>query len=182
MQAVLVLDRAKVGAQHHVEVTRLGPLATGAAVRADDVLHAVLRHRVAVLLGVGLLELVGAVALVAVEAFDKRIVEHAHVAGGHPHFGRQDDGSVDTDDIRTGDDHGAPPFALDIVFESDAEGAVIPCGTGAAVDFAGGEYKAATFREGYNFIEFGLSHNAPSGLNGLGSNNNRFRIAVYGDR
>ena len=104
------------------------------------------------------------------------------VAGRHPHFGRQNDGSVDTDDIRTGDDHGAPPFALDIVLESDAERAVIPSGTGAAVNFAGGEHEAATLRKGYDFIEFGLSHNAPSGLNGLGSNNNRFRIAVYGDR
>ena len=182
VQAVLVLDRAEVGAQHHVEVARFGPLATGAAVRADDVLHAVFRHLVAVLLGVGFLELVGAVALVAVEALDERIVEHAHVAGRHPHFGRQNDGSVDTDDIRTGDDHGAPPFTLDIVLESDAEGAVIPSGTGATVNFAGGEHEAATLRKGYDFIEFGLSHNAPSGLNGLGSNNNRFRIAVYGDR
>ena len=182
VQAVLVLDRAEVGAQHHVEVARFGPLATGTAVRADDVLHAVFRHLVAVLLGVGFLELVGAVALVAVEALDERIIEHAHVAGRHPHFGRQNDGSVDTDDIRSGDDHGAPPFTLDIVLESDAEGAVIPSGTGAAVNFAGGEHEAATLRKGYDFIEFGLSHNAPSGLNGLGSNNNRFRIAVYGDR
>ena len=35
MQAVLVLDRPEVGAQHHVEVTRFGPLAAGADWRTN---------------------------------------------------------------------------------------------------------------------------------------------------
>ena len=76
VQAVLVLDRPEVGAQHHVEVTRFGPLAAGAALGADDVLETVLGQLVAVLFGVGLLQLVGTLALVALEAFDQRIVEH----------------------------------------------------------------------------------------------------------
>ena len=50
-----------------------------------------------------------------------------------------------------------------------AERTVIPCGTGSAVDFTGGKNKATTLGKGYDFIEFGYSHNAPSGLNGLGS-------------
>jgi hypothetical protein len=32
-----------------------------------------------------------------------------------------------------------------------------------------GKNKATTLGKGYDFIEFGYSHNAPSGLNGLGS-------------
>ena len=169
MQRVLVLDRAEMGAQHHVEVTRFGPVAAGAAVRAHDVLQAVLRQLVAMLFGIGLLKLVGTMALVAVEAFDQRVVEHGHVAGSHPHGRREDDGRVDAHHVTSGDDHGTPPFALDIVLQRDAKRTVIPCGTGSAVDFTGGEHKAATLREGYDFIEFGYSHNAPSGLNGLGS-------------
>ena len=121
------------------------------------------------LFGIGFLKLVGAVALVAVEAFDQRIVEHGHVTGSHPHGRRKNNGRVNAHHVAAGDDHGAPPFALDIVFQGDAEGAVIPCGTGAAIDFAGGEHESAPLGEGYDFIEFGYSHNAPSGLNGLGS-------------
>ena len=37
---------AEVGAQHHVEVARFGPLATGAAVRADEIGRASCRERV----------------------------------------------------------------------------------------------------------------------------------------
>ena len=169
VQGVLVLDRAEVGAQHHVEVARFGPLAAGAAVGAHDVGHAVLRQLVSMLLGVGFLKLVGTLALMAVEALDQRIVEDGHVAGSHPHGGRQDDGGVHAHHVATGDDHGAPPFALDIVLQRHAERTVIPCGTGSAVDFTGGKNKATTLGKGYDFIEFGYSHNAPSGLNGLGS-------------
>ena len=169
VQGVLVLDRAEVGAQHHVEVARFGPLAAGAAVGAHDVGHAVLRQLVSMLLGIGFLKLVGTLALMAVEALDQRIVEDGHVAGSHPHGGRQDDGGVHAHHVATGDDHGAPPFALDIVLQRHAERTVIPCGTGSAVDFTGGKNKATTLGKGYDFIEFGYSHNAPSGLNGLGS-------------
>ena len=121
------------------------------------------------LFGIGFLKLVCTVALVAVEAFDQWIVEHGHVAGSYPHGRRKNDGRVNAHHVATGDDHGTPPFALDIVFQRDAERTVIPRGTGSAVDFTGGKNKATTLGEGYDFIEFGYSHNAPSGLNGLGS-------------
>ena len=168
MQRVLVLDRAEMSAQHHVEVTRFRPLAAHAAIRAHNIGQTVLRHLVAVLFCVGFLQLVGTLALMAVEALDERIIEHGHVAGCNPHFRRQDDGSIHADDIATGDDHGAPPFTLDIVFQRDAERAVIPRGTGAAVDLARGEHEPATLGEGDDFIEFRTSHNAPSGLTVLG--------------
>ena len=169
VQGVLVLDRAEVGAQHHVEVARFGPLAAGSAIRAHDVGHTVLRQLVAMLLGVRFLQLVGALALVAVQTLHQRIVENGHVAGRDPHRSRQDDGGVDAHHVATGDDHGTPPFALDIVLQRHAERTVIPCGAGSAIDFTGGEHKATTLGEGYDFIEFGYSHNAPSGMNGLGS-------------
>ena len=121
------------------------------------------------LLGVRFLQLVGALALVAVQTLHQRIVEDGHVAGCDPHRSRQDDGGVDAHHVATGDDHGTPPFALDIVLQRHAERTVIPCGAGSAIDFTGGEHKATTLGEGYDFIEFGYSHNAPSGMNGLGS-------------
>ena len=136
---------------------------------AHDVGHTVLRQLVAMLLGVRFLQLVGALALVAVQTLHQRIVEDGHVAGRDPHRSRQDDGGVDAHHVATGDDHGAPPFALDIVLQRHAERTVIPCGAGSAIDFTGGEHKATTLGEGYDFIEFGYSHNAPSGMNGLGS-------------
>ena len=169
MQRILVFDRSEVGAQHHVEVARFSPVATGAAIRAHNILETVFRQLVAMLFGIGFLKLIRTVALVAVEAFDQRIVEHGHVAGSHPHSRRKNNGRVNAHHVATGDDHGTPPFALDIVFQRNAERTVIPRGTGSTVDFTGGENKATTLGEGYDFIEFGYSHNAPSGLNGLGS-------------
>ena len=169
VQRVFVFDRSEVGTQHHVEVARFGPVATGATIRAHNILKTVFRQLVAMLFGIGFLKLVCTVALVAVEAFDQWIVEHGHVAGSHPHSRRKNNGRVNAHHIATGDDHGTPPFTLDIVFQRDAERTVIPRGTGSAVDFTGGKNKATTLGEGYDFIEFGYSHNAPSGLNGLGS-------------
>ena len=89
VQARLVLDDAEVGLEHHVELARLGPLALGAAVGADDVGH---RDRVgvldALLLRERLLQVVLAAALVAVEALDERVGEGADVAGGDPRLAR----------------------------------------------------------------------------------------------
>src|SRR6202000_272916 len=66
-EAALVLDWADVRAQHAVEVPRLGELTPDPAVRAVDVVKP-RRRRVAVLLLVRLEEVVGAEAVVAVEA------------------------------------------------------------------------------------------------------------------
>ena len=86
--------------------------AAGAAVGAHDVGHAVPPAACLHAFGVGFLKLVGTLALMAAEALDQRIVEDGHVAGSHPHGGRQDDGGVHAHHVATGDDHGAPPFAL----------------------------------------------------------------------
>lgn len=156
MQTFLRLDRAEVGLEHHVEVARLGPLALGAAVGADDLVH---RHRVRVieaLLGrVGLLHVVLPMPLVAVQALHQRIVEDVYVTGGHPHLARQDDRAVQADDVVTAGDHGLPPLPLDVLLELDTERPVIPCGLGAAVDLSGLVDQATAFRQVRNGVDDG---------------------------
>ena len=142
VHVVLRLDRAEERLQHHVEVTRLGPLAAGAAVRARDVGQPVLR-RLAVLGLVRLFELVGAVPLVAVQALDERVGEHVQVAGGLPHLRGEDDRGVQADDVVAAGDHRLPPLPADVVLEFDAERAVVPRRPGATVDLAGREDEAA---------------------------------------
>ena len=73
-----VLHRADHRAQHAVEVAGFGELPTGAAVRADDVGQTMLGG-VAVLLLVGLDQLVGAPAFVALLALGQRIDEGLRV-------------------------------------------------------------------------------------------------------
>src|SRR5690606_18859217 len=146
VQAGLVLDRTEVGLEHHVEVTRLGPLAAGAAVRAGDLGEAALGGAALLLLEL-LLHLVGAVALVAGEALGERVGEHPDVAGGHPDLARQDDRGVEPDDVLPGLDHGAPPLALDVLLELDTQGPVVPRGPGPAVDLPRGEDETSPLRE-----------------------------------
>ena len=121
VQAGLVLDGAEVGLEHHVEVARLGPLAAGAAVRAGDVGEAVL-GRAALLLLELLEQVVLAEPLVAVEALDQRVGEDADVAGCHPDLAGQDHRGVEADDVVAAGHHRAPPLALDVLLELDAEG------------------------------------------------------------
>ena len=123
VQARLVLDRAQVGLQHHVEVARLGPLAAGAAVGARDrgQLDGVGVGHV-VLLGVPLLQVVGAEPLVAAEALDQRVGEDADVAGGDPDLTRQDHRGVEADDVVTALDDRLPPLPLDVLLELHPSG------------------------------------------------------------
>ena len=154
VQSLLGLDRAQVGLQHHVEVARLGPLTFGAAVRTHDVGH---RHRVrvrqALLLGVRLLHVILPVALVAVQAFHQRIVEHLDVAGGHPDLAGQDDRAVQADDVVTAGDDRAPPLPLDVLLQLDTQRAVVPGGFGAAVDLAGLEDESTALGQIRNGVD-----------------------------
>ena len=90
VQALIGLDGAEVGLEHHVELARLGPLAGFAGLRVANVGQAVGR-RMAVLGLVRLDEMVCAVTLVGDQRLHQRVVEHLDVAGGHPHLARQDD-------------------------------------------------------------------------------------------
>ncbi len=142
------LDRAEVGLEQAVEHARLCPGVLGAAVGAGDEGHV---DRVgvvdALLLGVRLLQMVLAIALVAVLALDERIDERGEVAGGRPYLRREDDGGVEAHDVIAALDHRPPPLALDVVLQLDAERAVVPGGFGAAVDLSALIDESATLTE-----------------------------------
>ena len=135
-QARLVLDRAQVGAEQAVEHARLGEGAPVAAVRAGELLEAAGRG-VAVPLLVGLDQVIGAVALVAERALGERVDELGDVPAGLPYLPGQDDRGVQAHDVVALGDHRAPPLALDVVLQLDAERAVVPGSPQAAVDLAG---------------------------------------------
>ena len=99
------------------------------------------------LLLVRLLEVVGAVALVARLALGQRVDELGEVAGRLPHPRGQDDRGVQADDVVADLHHRAPPLAADVLLELDAQGPVVPGGAGAAVDLAGRVDETPTFRE-----------------------------------
>src|SRR5690606_33504433 len=141
-------DGAEEGLEQAVEHARLGPLAPGSAVGADQDAH-LDRVRIVdtVLLGVGLLQMILSVALVALEALDERVDEGREVAGGLPHRRREDDRGVQADDVVAPLDHRPPPLALDVLLELDAQRAVVPSGAGTAVDIAALVHEAAALAE-----------------------------------
>ena len=98
VQPGLVLNRAQVGLQHHVEVARLGPLAAGAAVRAGDLVQAA-RPTDPCGASNSSSQVVGSEPLVTGQALGQRIAEHPDMAGGHPHLAGQDDRGVEADDV-----------------------------------------------------------------------------------
>src|ERR1700712_1803701 len=72
--------------------------------------------------GLGLVRLdqmVCAVTLVGDQRFDERVVERLDVTGGHPDLARQDDRTVQTDDVLAAGDHRLPPLPLDVLLELD---------------------------------------------------------------
>ena len=103
----------------------------------------------------------------AVQALDERVGEDADVTGCHPHLLRQDDARVEADDVVAARDHVAPPLALDVLLQLDAEGPVVPRRPGSAVDLAGLEDEAPVLCEGDDGFETaGCGH---GGSNGPGS-------------
>ena len=70
--------------------------------------------------------MIGAEPLVARLALDEGIDESLDVAGRFPHLAREDDAGIKADDVVATLDHRAPPFALDVVLELDAERPVVP--------------------------------------------------------
>ena len=154
MQALLVVDRAQVGLHEAGEVLRLSPLTTSTTVRASNLFHAL--GGAALLRLEVLQQVILSQTLVAGEALDQRVGEGRDVAGGLPHRAGQDDGGVQADHVRTGADETLPPLLTDVFLQLHAEGTVVPCGAGTAVDFTGLENKAAALCERNNVIEGGL--------------------------
>ena len=132
----------------------------GAAAGAGDLRQ---RDRVGVdllaLLGLpvrdGLLHVVDAEALVAAEALGERVGELADVARGDPRLARQDDRGVEADDVLAGGHHRAPPLALDVLLELDAERPVVPGRARSAVDLAAREDEPAALAEGDDGVDDG---------------------------
>ena len=147
VQAGLVVDDAEEGLEQARELADLGPLADLVRVlRVGDVGESVHR-RMAVLGLVRLEEVVGAVALVGDERLGERVAEHLDVPGCLPDGRRQDDGRVESDHVAAAAHEGVPPLALDVLFQLDAEGAVVPGRPGSAVDVTGGEDEPAVLRQ-----------------------------------
>ena len=95
----------------------------------------------------GLWELVGAKALLAVATIDERVGEGGDVTARLPHLRSHENGRVEAHDVVAQLHHAAPPGFFDVALEQDAERAVVPRRTEAAVDLARGEHEAAPFRE-----------------------------------
>ena len=154
VQTLLVIDRAQVGLHQAGEVLRLGPLATGATVRAGNLFHAL--SRAALLRLKVLQQVILTQTLVARQALNQRVGEGRHVAGCLPHRTRQNNRGVQANHVRTGADETLPPLLTDVFLQLRPEGAVVPCGAGTAVNFTGLENKAAALRKRNNVIEGGL--------------------------
>src|SRR6476660_9512870 len=93
--------------------------------------------------------------LVAVPAFDQRVMDDLAVAGGHPHLSRQDDRRVQAFYVVSSGHHRAPPLPLDVLLELDAQRPVVPRRFGATVDLAGLEDEATAFRQVRNGVDDG---------------------------
>jgi hypothetical protein len=128
-----VLLRADEGLQHQVEVARRRPV--------------VLRRALARRTRAGVVELVGAHALLAGLAVDQRIAEVLDVARRLPGPRVRDDRRVEAFDVVALAHDLLPPERLQVVLELDAERAVVPEAVDAAVDLARLPDEAATRAE-----------------------------------
>ena len=125
MHPLFVVDRAEEGLEHPAEHLRLGELASDAAAGAVDARESTLWG--AAFLRLELFdEVVGPKSLVAAEALHQRVREGSDVAGSLPHLLRQDDGGVKPNHVGATAHEGLPPLALDVLFEFDSEGSVVP--------------------------------------------------------
>ncbi len=158
---VVVGDRAHVGLEHQVEVARVGEVAVTAvrARRAGVHVDGGLVLLMPGLWRVEALEVVGAEALVAVQALDERVREHLEVPARLPDLRRHDDRRVEADHVVAELDHRAPPGVADVPLQLDAERPVVPRRAQAAVDLAGLERDPPAFREGGDGLhEIGHGH------------------------
>ena len=107
------------------------------------------------LLGVLLLQVVGAEPLVAGLALGQRVGERVDVAAGLPGLARQDDEESRPTMSSRICTIGLPPLALDVLLELHAERAVVPGRPGAAVDLAARVDEAPALGEGDDVVDGG---------------------------
>ena len=98
-------------------------------------------------------EFVEAVASLAGGALNEWIAEGADVARRLPHLRVHQDAGVESNNLVALLHHAAPPGALHIVLQFDAEWAVIPHRVDAAVDLGAGVDKAAALRQRDDGVE-----------------------------
>ena len=157
VQAGLVLDDAEVGLEQAGELARLGPRAAGAAVGAGDVGEVDRRRgrrcpssprtppaggRRGSACGSDWHSVSGSVNVAtwpeASQVWRGRITRR-----------------VEADDVVARLHHRAPPLALDVLLELDAERAVVPRRAGAAVDLAARVDEAPALGEGDDVVDGG---------------------------
>ena len=132
-----LLDRADARLEHEVELARLGEVAE---VRLAGMLagtHAAL----------ALVEVVRAVAPLAVAAVDEGVREAGDVPRRLPHTRVEDDGGVEGDDVLALANHRLEPARLDVLLHQHAVVPVVVRRAEPAVDLRGGEHEAAPARE-----------------------------------
>ena len=105
-------------------------------------------------------QLICAMARLARLAVHQRVGEAADMAGSDPNLGVHDDCAVEADIVLALLHKALPPRALDVVFELNAERAVIPRVCKTAIDLGTGVYKAAVFAECNDLVHcfFGIVH------------------------
>ena len=103
-------------------------------------------------------ELVRAKARLAGPAVHQRIVEIAHMAAGHPDLPVHQNGAVKPHIIFAFLHKFLPPRALDIVFEFDAQRAIIPGVGQAAVDFRSRKHKTPPLAQGNDLVHPVILH------------------------
>ena len=121
--------------------------------RGDKGIHLVKAHRIDIDLVVLLAdELVGTVAGLAGLAVEQGVGEAGHMTGGYPGLGVHDDGCVKTDIVGALLNELLQPCLLDIVFELDAERAIVPAVCKTAVDLTAGIDISAVFAQGNDLV------------------------------
>jgi hypothetical protein len=83
------------------------------------------------------------VTLVAAGALHEWVREHLNVTRCFPHLAGKNDRGVQSHDIVAALNHEVPPLLLDVLFEGNTQGAVIPCRARSAIDLTSLENKAA---------------------------------------
>jgi hypothetical protein len=89
-------------------------------------------------------------SFLALLAVNQRIGESGQVPGGLPDLRMHEDRGVESHDVPAVGHHCLPPRFLDVAFELDAQGAVVPAAVKPAVDFAGLKDKAFSFAQAYD--------------------------------
>ena len=123
--------RPGMSGEHQVELPRLGELTPFPAVGA----------------GLGVLQLVGAVAGAARAAVHHRIGEVVEVPRGLPHRRRRQDRGVQADHVVAHLHHRPPPLLLDVAQQQHPERSVVVGGAKTAVDLRRAEHEAAPHAE-----------------------------------